>query len=73
MQKKINKREQKHTNNNLRKVHVTVYVCVWVRVSVWCVGAWVCGCLGVVVFFFFFFLMFPVCLCFFFKKKNSTV
>ena len=38
-----------------------VCVGVWSRVSVWCVGAWVCGCVGVRVK-----KMFPV----FFLKKN---
>ena len=41
MQKKkniIEKREKKHTNNNIKKVHVTVYVCVWVS---GCLCGWV--------------------------------
>ena len=45
---------------------------VWFRVSVWCVGAWVSGCLGVGVFFFFlkFFLFFFLKKNFFKKKKG---
>ena len=54
----INKRE-KYTNNNPKKAHVTLYVCVWVSgclcgcvvqgvgVVCWRVGVWVSGCLGV--------------------------
>ena len=51
-EKKHNKKEKKHTNN-MKKVHVTVYVCVWVSgclcgcvvqgvgVVCWRVGVWV--------------------------------
>ena len=56
--KNILTKREKHTNNNFKKVHVTVYVCVWVSgclcgcviqgVGVACgrVGVWVseCGC-----------------------------
>ena len=46
-----------------------VCVGVWSRVSVWCVGAWVCRCVGVWMYVFFLKCFLCVCVFGFFLQK----